>query len=391
MDDRRWWDAAILGALLVIAVVAFIVGPDASPARAAVGLGAVALLVAGYVLLARPRLGRPGPGWRLPAFTALAVLALVGAIIANPFFGMLQAVVYPIVWGIAARRRGALTASAAVGAATFAGYVAAGGGDSAALTTGLVTAGFSLAFAVVFGLWMAGMAEYAEERGRLLAELTQAHAKVESLSRQRGVAEERERLAREIHDTLAQTLAGLVILAERAGRQSRDGLADAAAETIRTVEDAARDALGEARALVARTAAVPADAAFEESLERLVARFRGETGLSIDLAMTGGLSVLGREAQVVLLRSLQETLANVRKHAGAVHVAVSVAVEPDGAARLDVRDDGRGFDPGRSRTGFGLDGMVDRLALAGGTVQVVSAPGEGTLVEVRLPGPAVPA
>ena len=95
------------------------------------------------------------------------------------------------------------------------------------------TAGFSVAFAIALGLWIASIVEYGEERARLLAELTAAQAEVEALSRDRGAAEERERLAREIHDTLAQTLAGLVILAERAGRQSRDGRADAAADRSR--------------------------------------------------------------------------------------------------------------------------------------------------------------
>jgi signal transduction histidine kinase len=176
-----------------------------------------------------------------------------------------------------------------------------------------------------------------------------------------------------------------VIFAERAGRQSRDGQTDAAAATIATVEQVARDALAEARALVARTAAVPREPAFGAAVERLIERFRehGAARIELDTARVQG--QLDREAQVVLLRCLQEALSNVTKHAAAGRVAVRVEVAGDGAAVLEVSDDGRGFDTSRPASGFGLDGMRERVALAGGTFDVSSAPGGGAMLTVRLP------
>lgn len=203
---------------------------------------------------------------------------------------------------------------------------------------------------------------------------------------------ERERLARDIHDTLAQTLAGLTLIAERAGRQFGDGRPEAAAESIATVERLSRDALAEARGLVARMAAVPSDAALGDAVDRLVDRFRAEVGLTIDLDLDlDSAGAVSREAQLVILRCLQEALANVRKHAAATHVGVRVETDDDGSALLTVSDDGRGFDPDAVRSGFGLDGMGDRVALAGGELDVASDPGAGTTLTVRLPATRVQA
>jgi signal transduction histidine kinase len=264
------------------------------------------------------------------------------------------------------------------------GYTFGGGFSIGAFVAGVTTAGFSFAFATAFGLWISGIAEYGEERARLLDELTAAQAEVRALSHERGASEERERLARDIHDTLAQSLAGLVILAERAGRQSREGAADAATATLATVEQVARDALDEARALVARTAAVPDEAALGAAIERLAERFRAQSGAAIDVSVDATAEALDRDRQVVLLRCAQEGLSNVARHAQATLATVAVRVA-DGAATLEITDDGRGFDPAASGTGFGIDGMGDRVALAGGTFEVDSAPGAGTTVRVRLP------
>ena len=202
-----------------------------------------------------------------------------------------------------------------------------------ALAIAAAVAGFGLAFAIAFGLWIAGVVEYGQERARLVGELTAAQAEVEALSRDRGAAMERERLARDVHDTLAQTLAGLAILSERAGRQLGEGRADAAADSIATVERLSRDALDEARAIVSRMAAVPSDAALGDAVDRLVSRFRAEAGLTIDLDLQlDSAGVLPRESQLVLLRCLQESLANVRKHAAATRVDVRVSAAPDGGS-----------------------------------------------------------
>lgn len=385
MLNPRWWDVAMgAGSATLAVALLFGLGPGSVAERIVALLMIVALGLA-YLFIARPGIGEPA-GWRFPAFLAVAAgIVLVGTA-AAPFLAMLQVLVYPLVWVLGDTRRRGIAGSVVIAVAIVVGYGIEGDFSLGALISGATTAGFSLAFAVALGLWISSIAEYGEERARLLVELTAAQAEVEALSRDRGAAQERERLARDIHDTLAQTLAGLVILAERAGRLARDsGDPDASARAIETVEQLAREALTEARALVARTAAVPSDAAFSDAVTRLADRFRTEGEASIELRLDGAHPSLDRDAQVVLLRCLQEMLANVRKHAAASRVLARIDVDEDGSARLEVSDDGRGFDPLAPRAGFGIDGMSERVALAGGTFEVVSTPGHGTVVRVHLP------
>ena len=316
---------------------------------------------------------------------AVAAVAVGVGAAAVPFMAMLQTLAYPLVWVVGDTRRRGIAGSAVIAACVFTGTWLGHGADADSALAGGATGVFSLVFAIAIGLWIASIAEWGEERERLLADLTAAQHQVEALSRERGAAAERERLARDIHDTLAQTLAGLVIFAERAGRQSREGQTDAAASTIATVEQVARDALAEARALVARTAAVPREPAFAAAVERLVERFRAQGRGAIELDTAGVAAELDRETQVVLLRCLQEALSNAAKHADADLVRVRVRVEADGGAALEVADDGRGFEPTAAGAGFGLDGMRERVALAGGAIEVASTAGRGTALRVHLP------
>ncbi|MAP64146.1 MAG: two-component sensor histidine kinase [Microbacterium sp.] len=343
------------------------------------------VFVLGYALV-RPGIVRGAAApWRLAVGIPVIAASILFGIAVAPFLAMLQSLAFPLVWVTTSTRRAAIGGSAAVAAATFLGFLVGGGLSSGAMWTGLLTAVISFVFAVALGLWISAIAEYADDRARLVAELTAAQAQIEMLSTERGAAAERERLGRDIHDTLAQTLAGLALLSERARRQLGRGEVDAAVETVATVEQLSRDALAEARGLVARTAAVPADIALGEAVERLVERFRTEAGLAVDL--TVGLdrdADMSRDTQLVVLRCLQEALSNVRKHADAAAVRVTVAADPH-AARLEVVDDGRGFDPDARRTGFGLDGMTDRVALAGGTLAVDSHTEGRTALTVVLP------
>ena len=390
MQNRRWWDAAVLAASLMVVVALTVGSSGASSADTIVAGSALALFALSYLLVARPALTSPRP-WHFPVFVTGAAVSLAGGCAGEPFFAVLQAIAYPLTWVLAVDRRRAIVGSAVIAVGTFVGFAVFSGildgGDAVlpALAVAAAVAGLGLAFAIAFGLWMAGVVEYGQERARLVGELTAAQAEVEALSRDRGAAMERERLARDVHDTLAQTLAGLAILSERAGRQLDEGRVDAAADSIATVERLSRDALDEARAIVSRMAAVPPDVALGDAVDRLVSRFRAETGLTIDLDLRlDSAGVLPRESQLVLLRCLQEALANVRKHAAATRIGVRVSSTPDGAAQLAVTDDGRGFDVAARRDGFGLDGMTERVALAGGELDVSSSHGGTTLV-VRLP------
>ncbi len=391
MQNRRWWDVALIAASLMV-VVALAVGPsDPSSADIAVAGAALVLFALSYLLVARPALTSPRP-WQFPVFVAGAAVAIAAGCAGEPFFAIMLAIAYPLTWVLGVTRRRAIGGSIVIALGTFTGFALFSGildgGDAVlpALTVGAAVAGFGLAFAIAFGLWIVSVVEYGQERARLVGELTAAQAEIEALSRERGAAMERERLARDVHDTLAQTLAGLAILSERAGRQLSEGRADAAADSNATVERLSRDALDEARAIVSRLAAVPSDAALGDAVDRLVSRFRAEAGLTIDLDLQlDSAGVLPRESQLVLLRCLQESLANVRKHAAATRVDVRVSAGPDGGAQLAIADDGRGFDVAARRDGFGLEGMAESVALAGGQLEVSSTPGGGTTLVVRLP------
>ncbi|HBS09502.1 MAG TPA: sensor histidine kinase [Microbacterium sp.] len=387
MSESRWWDAVVpIVAAAIVAPVLILSDLDVL-GRALVAASA-ALLIVAYFGFGR-RLRRGGSTPLAVVFVILLAISIGVGVAAAPFIAMLQTLAYPLVWVSVDTRRGGVLGSVAIGFGVFIGFVAHGGFTIESLWEGILSAGLAVVFATALGLWISSIAEYGEERARLVTELTEAQSQVEALSRDRGAAEERERIARDIHDTLAQTLAGLVLLSERAGRQARDGRTDAAAEAIATIEQTAREALAESRALVARMAAVPADDALAAAIERLAARFRAEVGLAIDVEVAAGVD-LDREQQVVLLRCLQEALANVRKHARATLVVVTVAPHGEGIG-MTVRDDGVGFDPSAARTGFGLDGISDRATLAGGSVEVDSVPGRGSVLTILLPRAGVAA
>lgn len=381
MSESRWWDAVVpIVAAAIVAPVLILSDLDVL-GRALVAASAALLIVAYFGFGRRLRQGGSTP--LAVVFVILLAISIGVGVAAAPFMAMLQTLAYPLVWVSVDTRRGGVLGSVAIGFGVFIGLVAHGGFTIESLWEGILSGGLAVVFATALGLWISSIAEYGEERARLVTELTEAQSQVEALSRDRGAAEERERIARDIHDTLAQTLAGLVLLSERAGRQARDGRTDAAAEAIATIEQTAREALAESRALVARMAAVPADDALAAAIERLAARFRAEVGLAIDVEVAAGVD-LDREQQVVLLRCLQEALANVRKHARATLVVVTVAPHGEGIG-MTVRDDGVGFDPSAARTGFGLDGISDRATLAGGSVEVDSVPGRGSVLTILLP------
>jgi signal transduction histidine kinase len=240
-----------------------------------------------------------------------------------------------------------------------------------------------LAFALALGIWITRLAERSEERAELIERLEAAQAELAASNHAAGVLAERERMAQEIHDTLAQGFTSVVMLAQTAQAQLDAGLGDAARERTAQIEQVARENLAEARALVAAFGpAALADATLAEALERLGERFQAETGVRVDVVL-GPVGPTDRDAEVVLLRAAQEALANVRKHAGARRVLLRLQRD-DGAVALEVLDDGQGLAPGTAE-GVGLRGMRDRVTAGGGTLEVAGEPGRGTRVRLALP------
>lgn len=229
------------------------------------------------------------------------------------------------------------------------------------------------------------VAELAEANARLAAAMAEnagLQAQLLTQARAAGVLDERARLAREIHDTIAQGLAGIVAQLQAAQRPAdRDRHLDTAAEL-------ARDTLAEARRSVQALRPEPLETArLPEALAAVVTRWSEVTGVEAGMTTTGDPRPLHPEVEVALLRTGQEALANAGKHAGAARVGMTLSYMED-VVTLDVRDDGIGFDPGAvpvGGAGFGLSVMRQRVARVAGTLAIESAPGEGTAVSATVP------
>jgi len=242
-----------------------------------------------------------------------------------------------------------------------------------------------------------------EERGRTLDELREANralaaamAENEALQRQllvqareAGIADERQRMAREIHDTLAQGLTGIITQL-----QAADLAADEPAEWRRHFAAAtglARDSLSEARRSVDALRPEPLETGrLGEALAEIAGRWSELHGIGVTVTTTGTARPMGLETEIALLRAGQEAFANVAKHAQASRVGVTLSYL-DHEVALDVRDDGRGFDTAAAATGspdgggYGLIAMRQRIEARSGTLQVESEPGTGTGISARIP------
>ena len=233
------------------------------------------------------------------------------------------------------------------------------------------------------------MNRMAENLERSRAELEASMAERARRSRALGVAEERNRLAREIHDTIAQGLTALTLQLEMADALL-DSSPDRARGSIHRALQLARDNLQEARRSVLDLRAAPLEGlSLPEALEQLGETFARDNAVDCTVEVAGIQGRLPARLEAGLYRLAQEALANVAKHA---HPNAVRMILQRGAASLEllVEDDGVGFDPqlpvhSGPTGGFGLAGMQERAALLGGTIDVASAPGAGTRVAVRVP------
>ncbi len=220
---------------------------------------------------------------------------------------------------------------------------------------------------------------------RTLAENEALHAQLLQRAREAGIAEERQRLAREIHDTLAQGLTGVITQLEAAEQSDDD-------TTIRRhhLDNAAalaRDSLTEARRSVQALSPTALEhGRLADAIGKLVDDWSQLHGIRAAAVQPDDPPALPTGVEVALLRVTQEALANVAKHADASRVAVTVSVLDDRVV-LDVRDDGRGFEPSSVATdgSFGLTGMRQRVAALGGSLDVESSPGDGTAICASVP------
>ncbi|MFD5654031.1 sensor histidine kinase [Streptomyces sp. NPDC127039] len=284
-------------------------------------------------------------------------------------------------------RRAGPAAVAATAVAAVAGYAAHQGSFGAAMAIGPVL-GAAVAVAVVRGYQ--ALYRESEHRSRLIEELTATRADLATAQHAAGVLAERERLAREIHDTLAQGLSSIQLLL-RAAERALPAAPDSAARHVEAARQAAVDNLAEARRFVAALAPPTLEGTtLAGALERLCATTSTRHRVTARLHVTGDPVPLPTAHEVALLRIAQSALANTVRHAHADTVEVTLSHLGDHVA-LDVVDDGRGFDPALlpaadpETGGFGLAAMRARVSALGGALAVESAPGRGTAVSARLP------
>ncbi len=272
---------------------------------------------------------------------------------------------------------------AALAVITFAILIYAYGWVGGLTSAAVYASGF------VFFWAFAGLTRRAEaarkESERLLAELQEAHRALQEYAQKAealAVSEERNRLAREMHDTLGHRLTVSAVQLEAAERLI-PSQPERAAEMVATVRGQVRAALAELRQTVAALRQpLKDDLPLERALPRLVDEFQQATGLEVALRLPDELPPLSAPQRLTLYRAVQEGLTNIHKHAAAKRAWVKLEAA-DNRLRLLVRDDGRG--PQGNGGGFGLRGLRERAAHLGGEVRFGPAPERGSLLEVELP------
>jgi signal transduction histidine kinase len=220
-----------------------------------------------------------------------------------------------------------------------------------------------------------------------IAENEGLHRQLLANAREAGVLDERRRMAREIHDTLAQGLTGIVTQLQAAERATERTPADPAGwrRHVAAATRLARESLTEARRSVDALRPEPLEGCrLSEALTGVAERWSALNGIPAQVTTTGTARPIDAGAEFALLRAAQEALANVARHAHATRVGLTISYMENEVA-LDVRDDGVGFDPAAPGHGFGLVAMRQRIAGLSGTLQVESEPGGGTAVSACVP------
>jgi len=208
-------------------------------------------------------------------------------------------------------------------------------------------------------------------------------------ARHAAILEERQRLAREIHDTLAQGFTSIVMHLE-AAEQALGGDLAAVQRHLDQARRTARESLAEARRLVWALRPEPLErTSLPKALRRVTARWSERSGIEAKMVTTGNVYPLPPQVEVTLLRAAQEALANVRKHAQATRVTVTLSYMDD-LVVLDVQDNGLGFEvtwppTAEAKRGLGLLGIRERVEQLGGTLLIESTPGQGTTLVVEIP------
>jgi signal transduction histidine kinase len=367
--------------LVLICTVIYVLGTGDSWPRGAAAAALLGAMVPWYAAVGRRAVGTDRQGATALVYVTGLVVLSAAASAAAPESSLVLFALCPQCYMIL-NWRTAIVAVVLLNVVPAARFLV-GSTDAGAIVSFALWTVVVITFSAFFGLWVERIINQSIERRELIRQLEATRAELAAVSREAGVMAERERLAAEIHDTLAQGFTSILMLLQAAEPRLADDPGEARRQIGLAVRTA-RENLAEARALVA---AVPPAALGESSLDEAVRRLVGRLGEELDLdtecVVSGEPRRLAARSEVVLLRAAQEGLANVRKHAKAGSVAVTLDYGAT-AVRLEVRDDGTGFDP-ETASGFGLRGMRERAAQVDGTLDVRSTPGAGTSITVEVP------
>jgi signal transduction histidine kinase len=407
---ERWLDSLIsryagyMGLVIGVAGSPFIL--EATPAywQTTAVLTFFNLALVGFFVTRQPPLAADP---RIGPFVVVAYLVLMGfQVYLSPLYGFSALAGYVF---SATYLRGCSRWVGIVAAGIMAAYAQTGGSLNeftvavALLWAGLsvINAGPAVAF-IYFGELSdvqlqrrKAMITQLNQTNRKLSETLDENAALQARllasAREAGVVDERARLAREIHDTIAQGLTGVIAQLEAADAADDD--APVRRRHTDTAMALARESLTEARRSVQALSPGQLDRAqLPDAVAEMAKRWAETAGVAVLLDTTGDARPLLPEVEVVLFRVAQEALANVGKHAEAERVGLTLSYMDD-VVVLDVRDDGRGFDPSTVVTtgdsGYGLAAMEQRVRRVAGALTVESAPGEGTALSASVP--AIPA
>ncbi|MFC6404191.1 sensor histidine kinase [Planobispora longispora] len=357
------------------------------------------------------------PGWwdrpRIMGVFVAGLLAITAVLVVrHPVFGLFTPAAFIYSFTVLRwpwRLLGVTAAAVLAGTAQASGVP---GTDAFGLTLHVIIVAFNIVLmcACAWGLRLAEkeeerreqtLAELSETNRRLeasLAENAGLHAQLLAQAREAGVLDERQRMAREIHDTVAQGLTG--IIAQLQAAEQMHEVPAPWARPFAAVKTLARDSLAEARRSVEALRPEPLETArLSDALTDVAEQWSKLHGPAVQVTTTGTVRPMTPEAEFALLRTAQEALANVAKHARATRVGLTLSYLENEVA-LDVRDDGEGFDPARLETGtaadggpaprsrdggFGLTIMRQRVEGLAGTLQIESEPGAGTGISARIP------
>ena len=380
--EWHWlWDAYVVG-MCTAAAAGVLMLDHRFPGNVPVALTALSGIVVCVLAFGRRVIHAGEFDWRILLFLATVIGLWIVALTASSVAVAAVPAIYPLVFA-------SLPLPAALVVTTVVNVVPLGlallfyGTRWPDLPLAVAFTLVGLIAAPVIGITIMTSTNQRTRLAELVTELASTRAESARLSREAGAAAERERLAREIHDTLAQGFTSIVALAQAVEPELETDTA-APKRHVELIRSTARENLAEARAMVAELTptALHGDS-LPAAIQRQCDRLSAESGIAATMRVDGELPPLGMAIEVVLLRAAQEAFANIRKHSQANMVTVALSPVECGV-RLSVADNGIGL-VDEHADGFGLRGMCARATQVGGSMSVTPTPGGGTTVTVEVP------